>query len=506
MGKSKIKDRVLLVSFQNNTDVIGLKYVQSFLRANGVDSRMLFIPNYDHSSIGAIVDFLRYVRPKILGISLMSEEFHNARDFSVAIKRDIPEINIVWGGIHPTIDPEDALNYSDYVFVGESEKSFLEFVEAVFKGMPVESILNLAYKSSGKVIVNDLRPLQENLDELPFPEHHPRGSFVLHKGKVVRLDSALFKKYARFSGKFLSIMTSRGCPFSCAYCCNSCFTKLYGKSKVRKRSVNNVIDELKREVALYPDIIYVKIHDDNFFSYDLDWITGFARRYKREIGKKFWCLSTPLHFSGEKVAVLKDAGFCFVHIGLQSGSERVNKEVFNRFVPNDKFIEATKIANEHGLVGYYDVILDNPWEEEDDLVEAIETLLRVPKPYMLQLFSLSFYQGTEIFRRANEEGLLFEDSRSKNYLRFSPRFLNRLIRLVPLIPAFLIRFFLKNRHSVFVKIFATSIYFPAIMFLEPFLWFRLSLMSFDYDVLKTMNMVMSFFYKGIKKTMFKKYV
>jgi radical SAM superfamily enzyme YgiQ (UPF0313 family) len=267
-----------------------------------------------------------------------------------------------------------------------------------------------------------------------------------------------------------------------------------------------VIDELKQEVSLHPDIIYVKIHDDNFFSYDIAWINEFARRYKREICKKFWCLSTPLHFSRDKVAVLKDAGFCFVHIGLQSGSERVNKEVFNRFVPNDKFIEATEIANEYGLVGYYDVILDNPWEEEDDLVEAIETLLRIPKPYMLQLFSLSFYQGTEIFRRANDEGLLFEDSRSKNYLRFSPRFLNRLIRLVPLLPAFLIRFFLKNRHSILVKILATSIYFPSIMFLETFLWFRLSMISFDYNIIKTMNMVLSFFYKGVKKTMFKKYV
>jgi radical SAM superfamily enzyme YgiQ (UPF0313 family) len=506
MEKLKMKDRVLLVSFQNNTDVIGLKYVQSFLRANGVDSRMLFVPHYDPSSIGAIVNFLKKVGPKILGISLMSEEFHNARAFSVAVKREIPEIHIVWGGIHPTIDPEDCLNYSDYVFVGESEKSFLEFVNAVFESKPVEGIMNLAYKSYGKIIINDLRHLQENLDELAFPEHHPRGSFVLHKGKVARLDASLFKKYARFSGKFLSIMTSRGCPFSCAYCCNSCFTKLYGRSKVRKRSVNNVIDELKQEVSLHPDIIYVKIHDDNFFSYDIAWINEFARRYKREICKKFWCLSTPLHFSRDKVAVLKDAGFCFVHIGLQSGSERVNKEVFNRFVPNDKFIEATEIANEYGLVGYYDVILDNPWEEEDDLVEAIETLLRIPKPYMLQLFSLSFYQGTEIFRRANDEGLLFEDSRSKNYLRFSPRFLNRLIRLVPLLPAFLIRFFLKNRHSILVKILATSIYFPSIMFLETFLWFRLSMISFDYNIIKTMNMVLSFFYKGVKKTMFKKYV
>ena len=497
-------NKTLLVTFQNNTNTVGLKYIHSYLREKGVDSHILFVPKYDEKDVRPVEAFLGRFRPKIIGVSLMSPEFDSAKRFSLAVKKEFPETIIVWGGMHPSIDPEKCLDYADYVFRGESEQAYFEFADAISKNKPVSGIQNLAYKSSGTVMINKLRPLNENLDSLPFPEHFPEGSFILDKGKVVRLNKSLFRKYTRYSGKFYSLTTSRGCPFSCAYCCNSFFTKLYGKQAIRKRSVENVIGELKLAVRYFPDLVYLDIQDDNFFSYDLDWMKEFTDRFRKEIRKKFVCRTTPAHVSEEKISLLKKAGLSWVFMGLQSGSPRVNREIYKRYVTNEKFIEATEIVRKYDIAGYYDIILDNPYETEEDLVETINVILKIPKPFMLQLFSLCFYQGTELYDRALKENVLFENPVEKNYSKYRPTYLNRVIRLCPLLPKRFIESLVKNRESRFYKASLDFIYFPSILILEPLAWLGLILKSFDYDVFATAKMILPSLKTGFNKMILRK--
>lgn len=495
-----MQNKILLVSFQSNTDTIGLKYIHSYLSKNHIDSHILFVPNYYNKDFIIIKKFLKSFKPKIIGISLMSQEFYDAKQFSIYVKKEFPEITIVWGGIHPTVDPESCLDYADYVFIGESEKSFLDFVSNLFKNKPVDNIPNLASKSHK----NPLRQLSENLDEFPFPEHFPKESFILDNNKISRLNESLFKKYTRYNGKFYSLITTRGCPFSCAYCCNSFFSKLYGRTMVRKRSIENVIEELKIAVKNFPDIIYINIQDDNFFSYDIQWMKEFGKRFKKEIKKRFVCRTTPAHLTEEKISILKDAGLSWIFMGLQSGSPRINKEIYNRFVPNEKFIESTNLVQKYGVAGYYDVILDNPYEKEQDTVNTLNVLLKIKKPFMVQLFSLCFYHGTEICNRALKDNLKIENPLKKNYLRYKLTFLNKLIRICPLYPKNFITYVVKNRKSVFAKILMNMIYYPSIFFLEPLLWLRLILISFDYDIFKTTKMIFTFIKTGVNKMIFRK--
>jgi len=499
-----MENKILLVSFQNNTDTIGLKYIHSYLIKNGINSEILFIPQLNEKDFPSIEKFLKSYKPNIIGISLMSPEFLSAKDFSLFVKKNFPEIIIVWGGIHPTVDPKECMKYADYVLMGESEYAFLEFVNAISGNRTVNGILNLAYKSPGGITINKLRPLNENLDDLPFPEHFPQKSLILHNGDIVKLSKSLFKKYTRYSGKFYSMTTTRGCPFSCAYCCNSAFSKLYGPSKVRKRSVDNVIEEMRLAIKIFPDIVYINIQDDNFFSYDVDWMKDFAEKFKKEIKKNFVCRSTPAHLTEEKISILKGAGLSWMFMGLQSGSPRINQEIYKRFVPNEKFIEATKIILKNNVAGYYDVILDNPYETEQDEIETINVLLKVPKPYVLQLFSLCFYQGTEIYYRALKENLKIENPVEKNYEKFKPTHLNKVTRLCPLLPKGFIELMVKNRNSQWAKISVNLIYPPSTLILEPMAWFRMILISFDYDVFATLNMISSFFKTGFSKLILRK--
>ena len=484
--------RTLLVSFQSNTDTLGLKYIHAFLLEQNVDSKILFIPKFDRNSFQSIKDFFVHYEPKIIGISLMSPEYYKAKEFSQFVKKEFPDINIVWGGIHPTIDPLRSIQYADYVFRGESEHTYCEFVTALSKGKPVENISNLVYKSPNGVKMNKLRPLNQNLDALPFPEHLPNRSLIMHSNTLHELDRALFKKYTRYSGKFYSIITTRGCPFACSYCCNSAFSKLYGPSKVRKRSVENVIKEMKHAIRLFPDLLYFNIQDDNFFSYDLEWMKSFAMESKREIKKNFVCRTTPAHLNEEKIITLKQAGLSWIFMGLQSGSEKINMEVYKRYVPNEKFLEATKIVLRNKIAGFYDVILDNPYETEEDVLETIKILLEIPKPFMLQLFSLCFYQGTELYERATRENKQIENPLKKNYSKYQPTYLNKVIRLCPLLPKFFIRYLVQKRNTAWTRMLVSIIYMPSILVIEPLVYFRLILISYDNNLFKTMNMILIF--------------
>ncbi len=496
--------KTLLVSFQNNLDIIGIKYIRAYLLSKNIDSQIMLIPQMSPNDIAAVLDHFKIDKPDIIGISLMSCEFDNAKEFTSAVKKIFPEIVVVWGGIHPTVAPQESLENSDYIFVGESEIAFFEFLEAYELGKPVNNILNLGYHLNGKKVINELRPLNDDLDSLPFPEPFPSECLVTEKGRVRPLDRSLFKGYSKFSGRFISLTTTRGCQFSCSYCCNSVFSKLYGDIKIRKRSVDNVIAELKRIINVFPDLIFVNIQDDNFFSYDIDWINEFSKRFRDEIGKKFVCRTTPAHLNEEKLKCLKAAGLAWVFMGLQSGSARVNKNIYKRFVTNDKFIDAATIIKKHDIAGHYDIIMDNPYETEEDLIHTVETLLRIPRPFMLQIFSLCFYQGTEIDEQRSKDGLKSEDPKKKNYFKYMPTYMNRTIRLSAVLPGAAVKFLVSKRNSWPGAFALNLLYAPSVLILETLIWLRLILLSLDYRPLAAIAMILSFGKTALNKIILRK--
>ena len=176
--------------------------------------------------------------PDIIGITMFTAGYEAAKNISKLSKSLDPNVKIVVGGPHPTLDPEGTIAQEefDYVIRGEGEFSFLELVE----GRKEKDILGLSYKKDGKVFHNESRPFINDLDTLPFPS---RDSFLN--------DTNYFEMGY--------IITGRGCSFSCAYCASP----QIWQRLVRFRSVSNVIEELKylKERFSSPLIHFV---DDTF--------------------------------------------------------------------------------------------------------------------------------------------------------------------------------------------------------------------------------------------------
>jgi radical SAM superfamily enzyme YgiQ (UPF0313 family) len=401
----------LLISLINSTDNLGLKYIHSSLQRAGFRSEILFHTVDDASHFNAVADFVRESKVDAVGISLMSRFFYAAAGLTDAIKKECGDnVPIVWGGIHPTIDPKGCEGRPHYVCVGEGEAAFGEFL----KNMENKS---LSYQVQGINVAStaecSVSPRIENLDDLAFPEFLPRNSWVTDRGRIKPLTPELLKKNNRHNGTYLSVMTSRGCPFSCSYCCNNLLHTIYGK-KIRKRSPESVIEEIEMNLSRTSlSFRYLNVYDDCFTSHSLEWLDTFVRSYKG-IGIPLIFRAIPQFITKEKIALLKDAPCGFALIGLQTGSERTLRDVYQRKHSQKAFLNCAQLLDKNNIPAIYDVIVDNPYETTGDTKETVEVISELPSTAYLSLASLTFYKYTALYDKAKADGFSVDEHLTKN--------------------------------------------------------------------------------------------
>lgn len=439
------RKEILLIPVQDNLSHIGLKYLHYILLDGGFQSKLLYLPYLDLNDShrrNNLREFISQLNPLYIGLSLTSFEYNRARDLSIFLKKNFPLIPIIWGGVHTSIEPDTCFPFADYVCIGEGEKSILEFSNALMNGRDMSEVSNLCYRENGALKKNPLSPALENLDPIPWGDHVPKHSFIQRAdGKIYSLSENIFKKEARFQGKVYEILSSRGCAFSCTYCCNNFFSKMYpSNKKVRRRSIENIMAELEHMVKNNPEIDTILFHDDSFLVCSNEYIRNFCEVYKNRIKKHLVVRVTPTSINSEKLNALKEAGLSWITMGLQSGSDRVIRDIYKRRSLKKDFLCSARLINEFKVAGKYDVILDNPFEHESDIFETIETLAETPKPYLIEFFSLTLFPGTELYDRVKKEcPEKMEDCRGKNYIRFKDTILNKLIVLAVYLPAAITR-------------------------------------------------------------------
>jgi radical SAM superfamily enzyme YgiQ (UPF0313 family) len=167
-------------------------------------------------------------------------------------------------------------------------------------------------------------------------------------------------------------------------------------------------------------------------------------------------------------------------------------------VSNEKFLEATEVARKYGVSGYYDVILDNPFDEEEDKVNTLRVLQQIRKPFQLQLFTLTFYKGTEIYDMLHEQ-MGSMDLGIRNYFNYRLTFLNKLVRISPLISSGMMDFFVKHRKNSIIKILLSVLYFFIVVFVEPVSYFYLMLKAFNYNLFLTLRIALPTFKTKIRE-------
>lgn len=369
---------------------LGIAYLSSFLKREGHQTYLL-----DYTFGGNVIDSLekiKQVKPDIIGFSLRSGEFKFCLKLAEEVKKQF-KTPIIFGGVHPTVAPEETISKKsvDIICIGEGELALAELLEKMEKSQEYTKTRNFWFKKNGQIIKNPLRPLIQNLDQLPSPDR-----------KLFN-----FSKYLEYRNGEFDILMGRGCPFNCTYCTNHILQEFYKKKGryIRTRSVNNVLREIKILKENY-DIRLLAFRDD-IFGIDKKWVKEFSEKYSKEVRLPFHCNVRPELVTQDFCLDLKRAGCATLNIGIETGSEKLRKNILRRLHSNETIIKAFDIAKKAGLVTYSYNMVGLPYETDSDVQETIDLNQQVG-PDFLQISIFQPYPGTTLRDICKKEGWLTE--------------------------------------------------------------------------------------------------
>lgn len=415
--------KVLMISIFN-AEALGTRQLFSALKSKGYNVKLLFFKaenldkTYEHRQLDAfadkmelvseneiqlLVEFIEQFKPDVISFSVVSPYFQLYKRLYQHIKA-VSNSKIVVGGWQATLNPKETIQYADYICVGEGDLAFPELIKTLSENQSVNHIQNIWINNSRQITKNPVRSLLRNLNSMPDMVFDPSSTFYIENNRMVNGNP--YAENQRYG-----IMAGRGCPYHCTYCSNNYMAKtLYPHQwgKVRYRNPENVLRELITMKGTFPNIRRVNFYDEVFLP-SMNWLKEFLPLYKKRIGLPFYAMFYPGTCKEEHLAMLKDAGLAGVWLGVQSGSERVRKEIFKRYHSNKMVLEQAALFKKHEVSVRYDFIFDNPFESFDESLESIYLMLDLPEPFSLNLFSLKYFPNTEITRMAIDAGYVTQE-------------------------------------------------------------------------------------------------
>jgi radical SAM superfamily enzyme YgiQ (UPF0313 family) len=216
-------------------------------------------------------------------------------------------------------------------------------------------------------------------------------------------------------------MCSRGCPYSCTYCCNSGLRGLQAGKYVRFRSIENVFAEIKEVISNY-DVKYVYLNDD-VFTENREYVSNFCSRYKEEIGYPFELNTRVEHLTPEMLQSLKDAGCYRVAMGIEQGDEKFRREILNRRMSNEKIEAAFELTKKAGIRTKSFNIVGFPFETYDIHMETVKINRKV-QPSSLVVYVFEPYPGTPLYDMCVKNHFIEEDRQDMDFISRTDTTLN----------------------------------------------------------------------------------
>lgn len=398
---------VLLIAFYNKK-ALGVRYLETALRNAGYTVKIIFYKDFNSvrpkpttkQELELLQKEVQKNKPLLIGLSVMSSMYLDTVHSVIDAIQACSDTPVCCGGAFATMFPEHFLNRNvPFVLRSDGEISMCQLADALYHGTDYSAIPSLCFKTKGKIQINDIGNVQKNIDTYGVPTVNSREACFIEHNTLTRGDPQL-------SAKSYEVIASRGCPFTCSYCCCVNLRRLLPKGipPVRTRSVQSVIEELKIAKKECKSLAFVHFYDEIFPNLP-GWVEEFTAVYPKEIGLPFTIWSHPKMVDKTVLKKLKKVGLVEVIMGIQSGSERIRKDVFHRYETQEDILNAVSAIREAGVFwSSFDFMLQHPFENLEDLKESYFLAKRFPHPYELQLHGLNFLPGTDIVDMALKEG------------------------------------------------------------------------------------------------------
>jgi radical SAM superfamily enzyme YgiQ (UPF0313 family) len=403
-------DVLLLVppGINYNTPPLGILYLAGVLEKESVSVQVLdaAIEKY---SLDETLERIKLIYPRIIGLSVCTPDYRIIDNFAFLVKNKFPEIKVVMGGPHPTLDADGVLSFPhvDFVIRGEGEYSFLELCRAILSedGSHFKNIRGLSFKENGRVVHNPDPPRIDNLDEIPFPARH-------------LIPLMKYRNYGRvYKRKPVGVMiTSRGCPLQCIFCAHEIFGRKY-----RFMSAPRIVEEIKILQGRY-GVKEILFREDNFTANRKRVFEFCDILIKEKVDISWMCLADANSITEEMAVRMKEAGCWHIGIGVESG----NQEIIQILKKNIKLERVEKVFNFLQKVGIKTLaffMIGNYLDNRETIEDTIRFANRLNTDFAIFTITTPFPK-TELFDLAVANNLItnFDLSQvSNNPLIFKQR-------------------------------------------------------------------------------------
>jgi anaerobic magnesium-protoporphyrin IX monomethyl ester cyclase len=397
-----ISMRVLLLSTPHPLEEsplppLSLSYLAGVLAQEGIEVKILdFLVTHYRSR--KLRKELEEYRPQIVGATCVTLNYPIARRMLKVCKAFDPRILTIIGGPHVTFALQETLLSSpwiDAIVIGEGERTVIELARAVEESKDIRRVQGIAFADEGMVVKTPPQAPIEHLDQLPLPARE-------------LLPMARY----RALGTPCTVITSRGCPYSCIFCSGR---RMFGP-KVRFRSPGLVVDEIEK---LQHDFGLVKINivDDTFTLSHNHAQAVCEEMLRRDLKLKWSVFARVDRISKDLAQLMKRAGCEWVLFGVESADEGILKTIKKGITP-DEVRRGVKIAAEAGINVFNSFILGLPGESRETAHRSLtfgdELYQKYGAKYGFHM--LSPLPGTEIYERAKDYGIRIL---SRNWARYN---------------------------------------------------------------------------------------
>lgn len=369
---------------------LGILYIASYLRSNGykVDVKDLSMDKIKKSEF---VKLLETINPKIVGLSVASENYASSLQFCEVIKEWNSNIITVLGGPLVTFIDKECCNnkYVDIVVRNEGELTFLELADYFIgnnlrkKPDSLNEIKGITFSNANRELVRTIkRPFIENLDLLPFPARD-----------LINIDDYSVKE---------AIITSRGCPGACIFCAVSALSG----GKYRMRSVDNVLKEIEYLTEVY-GFKSIKILDDTFTAVPERTEEFCNKKTEKGLEFKWVCESRVDVGSYDLFRKMAESGCYAIQFGVESGSQEVLKSI-RKNVTLEQIENSVKWARKAGIEKIVcSFILGHYTDTHDTVQQTISFAEYLHNNYEVNpVFSMNtIYPGTYMFKNYEKLGV-----------------------------------------------------------------------------------------------------
>jgi len=334
-------------------------------------------------------------KPDLIAFSIVENNYGCAKEL-FKIAKETANIPIIAGGIFPTVALKFFIEDEnvDIICMGEGESALLELANRIGENKDFSDIPNLVVKKDGNAIKNnfakyyDWTPLIFQDWDI-FDQRHILKPFM---GKIWR--TGFFEM-------------SRGCPYNCSYCANHIYQEIFkslGKYR-REKPVEYLIKEVEYMKEKY-DLELVFFNDENFLVMSDERFEEFCRKYKERVNLPFFIQTRAETLIDEKkVQELKETRCITIGIGVESGSEKIRKEVLNKMTSDDIFISAFANCNKYEIRTTAYIMMGLPFETEQDILSSAEFCKKI-KAKSIAISIFAPYHATKLWQVCLDNGFI----------------------------------------------------------------------------------------------------